>query len=40
MRNEAPQVAQVRSTDCAAWRQARLQNCWRLLGGAGKTLPQ
>jgi len=40
MRNAPPQVAQVRSTDCAARRQARPQNCCRLLGGAGKSLPQ
>lgn len=40
MRNEPPQVAQIRSTDCAAWRQARLQNFWRLLGGAGKSRPE
>lgn len=40
MRNAVPQVAQVRSIDCAARRHARLQNFWRLLGGAGKSIRQ
>jgi hypothetical protein len=40
MRNLVPQVVQVRSVDRAATRHARLQNFWRLLGGAGKSIRQ
>jgi hypothetical protein len=40
MRKALPQVAQVRLTDCAARRQARQQYFCRLLGGAGKPVPQ
>ena len=40
MRNVVPQVAQVRSVDLAAARHPRLQNFWRLLGGAANSIRQ
>lgn len=40
MRNALLQVAQVRSVDLAAARHPRLQNFWRLLGGAANSIRQ